>query len=445
MDRIQKLSWLRLIVFFALFAGMLQIFNQILIPIKEYDYYAFYDLSQRNDVELALVGNSLVQADFNPNIISEMTGLETFNVAVGGMTMPGALAATKVMYQSNRPKYVCLVLEPDSLDVPEEILFTQMTLQPFTVNPLISIPYYLNTCSRDGMYLERLFLFRFFDRKTWQDVRDTIAMRLDTETYFNRPEMLGSGYYKGRGYSRDLIDGTGLNTLRFVKLRQPIEDTALESGLNSYSVNRLLEYKKLCEKHGSQLIIVLAPSMLVYALSRDGYVQKGIELGEFCKENDIPFMNFYLARKEVVPHLDQYYRDSNHMDYRGADIFSEKFSKIFGEYAAGKDISQYFYETSEEFFASIDCITNTWIDEERGEKEDVYTADCLHGASVMPEYGYYLVEADGTEKMIQPYSENNTYRCPSGELAGKRLRVYARVQGGNEETTVYYDVIGHEQ
>lgn len=436
---------MRLIIFLILVIASVQMLNQIFCPIIETGYFAFHDLAQRDDVELAIIGNSIVQTDFNPNIITEITGIETFDISVGATTMPGALTAARIMYQSNQPKYVCLVFEPEMLSAPIEPLYPQMYLMPHAVHPFISIPYYLDLCRQDGMYLERLFLFRYFEGMTWENVKNAIAIRLDTEKYFAQSETGIKGNYRGRGYCREMVEGQGEAILRFIEMRKPIGDLRMEPGLDKYSCDKLLEYKRLCEKNGSQLIVIMAPNMLVNALSKEGYVQKGIELGEFCGENGIPFLNFYLAKKEFIPRLDSYFLDNNHMDYRGADIFSEKFAQVMRDYLDGKEISHYFYQSAEEFFVSIDCITNTWIDEERGKTEDTYIADCLKGDLVVPEYSFYLVEDDGTHHLLQPYSNKATYVCSSGELSGKRLRVYARPHGNTEQSRIFFDIICGER
>ena len=444
MRNILKSPWLRLIIFLILCTATIFTFNQLLVPINEGAFYMFYELSQRDDVDLAIIGSSVVHSDFNPHIISEITGLETYTISIGHMAMPGSLAATKHMYRSNTPKYVCLVVEPDTFNLTEEHRQTQQFLLPCINDPRITIPYYLDLCSQDSLYFDRLFVYRSFMSNPLQSIRNAVSIHLDPEGYWEQSELKKSGRYTGRGYYRDPQEGTGLNVLRFTPLR-PTQDLALQPGINPYFTKKLTQYKALCEKNSSQLIVVMAPNMLANALAKEGYVEKQLELADLCAQMDIPYFNFYFAKEDVLPRLDQYYRDILHLDYRGTDIFCEKFAEVMLDYLAGKDTDHLFYHTAEEFFASIHCITNAWIDEETGSEQDVYIADCLHGASVTPEYSFHLVAPDGTLTLLQPYSVSNTYSCASGALAGQRLRVYARPSGSEEPPQIFFDIICRAQ
>ena len=432
--------WLRFLAFFLVPAAILVLCNQVLIAPHESTFYTFYELSQRDDVEMAVVGSSVVQYGFNANVITEDLGMEVYNVTAGHMAMPGSLAATQIMYKTNQPRYVCLVLEPDSFGQLSENMQTQQMLQPFMLDPKIGIPYYLDLCKRDGKYFERLFIFRSYMAKDLDEVQRMIRMRLDPETYYAESEFGRTGYYKGRGYITKEVEGQGEGLLRFVSLR-PVQDNAISPELSEESKRQLIQYRDLCEKQGSQLIVVMPPNMLAHALAKDGYAQKHVSLEAFCKEQGIAFFNFFFAKESFMPRLDHYFEDVLHMDYRGAEMFSHKFAEVMQMYMDGRPTDHLFYHSAEEFFDSIDCITNTWIEETRGHDQDVYMASCMSGASVTPEYSFYLVAEDGTKTLLQPYSQSDTFTCAAGEMVGQRLRVYARPLGSEEESVIFYDVI----
>lgn len=433
-------QWIRLVAFFLIPAALVAVFNQILIPPHEGVYYAFYELSQRDDVEIAIVGSSVVQTDFNPNLISDRLDMEVYSVAAGHMALQGATAATKVMYKTNRPRYICLVIEPDTFAEQGENRQTQQMLLPHTMDPVIGIPYYLDLCSQDGKYFERLFVFRSFMAKSLEDVGRAIKMRMNPEKYYAESEFGRSGYYKGRGYGTKGTEGNGDAMLRFMSLR-PVGDYAISDKISTYAKKKLLEYKALCERHGSQMIVVMPPNMIAHALAKDGFAQKHVELANFCKAQDIPYFNFYFAKESFLPRLDQYYADVLHMDYRAADIFSEKFADVMRRYMEGEETEQLFYHTTEEFINSIHCITNVWMDKAVEYDQEVYTADCLRGASVIPEYSFYAVDQNGAMEQLQPYSQKNTYTCPARAYADRRIRVYARPKGSEEMSTIFYDII----
>lgn len=438
----KRRKWLRFFAFFLIPILVLAASNTLLMRSDAHTYYTFLEITQRSDIDLALVGSSIVFSDFNANIITEKTGLETFDVTVGHMSMPGALAATRLLYKTNRPRYVALVVESDNFTKTTEDIQAQFRLAPFLrKHPLIYLRYYLDLCSQDQKYLDRILLFKSFFVRDLEDVRHTIAMHTNPEAYFASSGLLdGVGVYQGRGFLRYNAAGNGYDALRFTPLRPQQADD--NPDLHEFSKKKLLEYRALCEKHGSELLVIISPNATAQGLGRAGFLEKNAALAEFCREESIPCFDMSLAKPEFIPLLDSHYHDWYHLDGEGADLFSEKFADFLNLYLAGKPVDHLFYSSMDEYLDSIDFITNAWIDQSSSDGEDVFTADCLHGRTVTPEYAFYLVGDDASHELLQDYSSDSTYRCASGSLAGRRLRVYARPVGSQEALPlVYADLI----
>lgn len=440
---IRKLSgrirpWLRLAAFFVFPAIVLFFCNLFLGNINKGVFYSFYDLSRQDDVEMVLIGSSVTETNFNPNIITEETGLKTYSAGIGHMSMPGALATTRFVFESNRPEYVCLIVEPDNFNVTTESIYTQMQLTPHIFNPLTAIKYYLDLCTQDGQFFERLFLFRSYMPDTVAEIKDTFDMLTDPVGYYQESEFGKSGYYRGNGYNRSEQIGNGEAALRFMSMR-PVKDYDYNADLTGFSKRKILEFKALCEKYGAQPVVILSPNMVAHALAKDGFAENYVSVETFCRQNQIPCLNFYFAREEYVPRLDHYYYDVLHMDNQGADMFSRYFSEVFNQYVAGQPIDHIFYQTAEEYLESIHCIANTWVEKTTDGITNTYTADCLRGASVVPEYSFHILHPDGTTTMLQPYSADHVFRCPVGSYADQKLRVYVRDQNDDAESIIFYD------
>lgn len=200
----------------------------------------------------------------------------------------------------------------------------------------------------------------------------------------------------------------------------------------------LAEFRALCEAAGAKLMIVYSPTHPVHALAENSVLYYGDQLALYCRRNGIPFLNFLYANERLLPDLTDYYFDLYHLNGEGSDLFSEAFSQMFVKLAAGEDVSGYFYASQEEYLASLDILTNVWIDPPRGgaEADSLWTADCNHGPDVVPEYAFQLVRPSGEVEELRGYAEDPTLRFPLPE--GCDLRVLARVKGTEGETQ-YYD------
>ena len=132
---------------------------------------------------------------------------------------------------------------------------------------------------------------------------------------------------------------------------------------------------------------------------------------------------------------------------------------MFNAYKAGEDVSGLFYASEQEYLDSIDFITNTWITpydsssawnmawkqdraivQEAAKSHDVYMLDCNSGPNVKPLYKVVLLEEDGSETLLQDYSENTLYLAKPGTHAGKTLRVYARTADAPQQSSLYDDL-----
>lgn len=431
-------EWLRILAFFLIPVLVVAVANRLLLRSDAHTYCTFLEITQRDDIELALVGSSVVFSDFNANLITEKTGLEAFDISSIQMSLPGALAATRLMYKTNHPKHVVLILEPVNFFHTTEDIHAQIRMAPILMkHPLIHLRYVLDLCSQDHKYLDRMLLFKSFPVRNLDDVRRNLALRTDPAGVLAASGLTdGLQVYEGRGFLRYTNTSIGYDAQRFTPLRPQLGDTY--DGLRAYSMEKLREYKSLCEKNGSELMIVLSPNATAQGLGRSGFLQKNAALAEFCREEGIPCYDMMLARREFIPRLDRYFYDWYHLDGEGADLFSEQFADFLNLCFAGEPVDHLFYASVDEYLDSIDFITNAWLDQSRDGSEALFTAECLYGRTIQPEYAFYLVGENNSLELLQDYSADNQYRCAAGSLSGHLLRVYTRPVGSGEALPEIY-------
>jgi len=417
-----------------------------------------HEMKQRNDIELAFVGSSIVRDHFNAPMITEQTGKNTFCATIPTASTPGSIALMRELYQTSSPEWVVLVTEPYNFQTAQESTEAHYKLAPYLSDFSNLLDYFLRVGKEDGLYLDRLLMFREFGVDSLSDAIKTIGLRYAPEAAYKRllPTLDPTIVYKGSGFLRHETEERA-DALFREGVQRVYEEHVYD--LFDRSKEHLLAFKQLCEENGSKLMIVIFPNHTAHSLADKSFMELNDSLMDFCDEQDILCFNFSLAKSELMPRLDAYFYDLFHMVGEGADILSTAFSRVFNAYTSGEDVSSLFYENRWHYLDELNITTNCWItpfeagdqwnqalyqDEERvrqlAENHDVFLADCNHYTQFTPEYRFVLKQADGSEELLQDYGADTLYACEKGTLAGKTLRLYARIQENKSGGEVWYDL-----
>ncbi len=447
-----------LALFLLGFVLVLLFANTHLIQTDTIARMTIHEMQQRDDIELAFVGSSIVRDHFNAQQITEDTGLEAFCATVPTASMPASIALTRELLKTSSPQWIVLVTEPYNFETVKEATEAQYKLMPFLSDPANMLDYYLRTCAEDGFYLERALMFRGFGAQSLADVAKTVALRYAPEAAFERLKqtMDPTVSYKGAGFLRHETDERVTETIRTDMAR---EYTGYQYGLYDGSKEQLLTYKRLVEEAGAKLMVIIYPNHTAHALAEPGFMDYNDSLMKFCREMGVPCFNFSFAKPELMPLLDEYFFDLYHMVGEGADLLSGAFARVFNAYTAGGDVSGLFYANRWEYLDAMTFTTNAWLthyqpgsawnkaleqDEARvtelAKTQDVFLADCNHSPTYRPEYRFVLREEDGSETLLQDYGADTLYACAPGALDGKTLRLYARMADFPESGEVWYEL-----
>ena len=429
---------LRMLAFFALLLVLIRFANTFLVQTDTSSFMTLHEMKTTESIELALVGSSVVRNQFNPSLITEQTGLSTFCVSIPCLAMPGSLALTSMLYDNHSPEWTVLFVEHDTFlaELPE----AEDRLMPQLTNPLRRAAYLTDLCMEDGHWIARFFLFKNLHVTSSEQLRKTVSLRLDAQKYFREhPELISGDYhYAGRGFVQMRLEEDIDRWLREENLGP--SSCASPTEPSKADKRRLLQYRDMCARKGSRLLVVCTPNLAARTLAEPSYTQLRENLARFMEENGIAFVDFSLAKPELLPDLTDYYFDYFHVNAEGADVLSASFARFFNLYAAGEDVSGLFYGSYEEYLNTIDYISNVYTDTRQDGDEEVVRAGSNRGPRVAAEYRFALVEEDGTETVVQDYSENREYRTRRGHHRGKKLRIYARARGRRQDEDVYSEV-----
>ena len=142
--------FIRLAVFLLGFALLVILADCTLIQTDTFVALTLSEMKSRSDIELAVVGSSIVRDHFNAEMITKETGLESFSLGIPCAALQADLAVTKELYRKNSPEWTILVVEPFTFDTVREGIEAQYELMPYLSSPIEQIKYYLRLCREDG-------------------------------------------------------------------------------------------------------------------------------------------------------------------------------------------------------------------------------------------------------------------------------------------------------
>lgn len=449
---------LRLCAFFLGFVLLIAFANLHLIKTDTIARLTMHEMQQRDDIELAFVGSSIVRDHFNAPMITEQTGKTAFCATIPTASTPGSIALMRELYRTSKPEWVVLVTEPYNFQTVQESTEAHYKLAPYLSDFSNLLDYFLRVGREDGLYADRLLMFREFGVDSLSDAAKTIGLRyFPEETYEKlKPTLDPTISYKGSGFLRHETPERA-DALFRESVQRIHEDYRYT--LYDGSKEHLLTFKQLCEENGSKLMVVIYPNHTAHLLSDRSFLELNESLQKYCAELGVPCFNFTLAKPELMPRLDEYFYDLFHLVGEGADLLSSAFSRVFNAYTAGEDTSSLFYENRWKYLDSLSITTNCWLtpfdvddewnpalyqDEARARElaktQDVFLADCNHYIMFTPEYRFVLKNEDGSETLLQDYGADTLYACEKGSLSGRTMRLYARIQGHEDSGEVWYDL-----
>lgn len=422
-------SWPLFLLFIAILVAGIHVANTYLIKTDAAAFMTLHEIKTTADADIAFVGSSVVRNQFNPEIVSRETGKKAINVGIPCLGLQGMYAVTDMMYDTCVPELTVLVVERDTFCIPVELPDAQQRIMPQLTGPLRRLRYYLELCSQDGEYFNRLFLFKQNHADSPDDIKKTLRLHFDPEGYLaDHPGLVvGTDSYAGRGFVRTELTEDIPRFLRDQQLRPGKFEGYPQ--LQPYAKRKILEYKKLCESHGSRLLVLFSPNLIARTLAEDSIVSMKQNLKDYLGANGIEYYDFALAKPELLPDLTPYYLDYFHVNADGADILSASVGRFIAALLSGEDVSGWFYATQEEYLATIDYVTNVYADICECDGQRIIEAGCVSGPNVTPVYSFALVNADGSETPIRGEDTSNTLAV-TDDLRGKAVRIYARGAGG---------------
>ena len=431
------------VLLFAMFVVLDVALTYALVPYGSKSEVVWHEYHTQEGIDSVIVGNSIALTGVDPFVLDDELGTNCLNLSSPSQRCEETYVALKEVFSQRDVKtvyfcteFVMFVGKSDS-GPHKSFLFEKWRYD----NPAVIFEDFLDV-TRVRSWLGKAesinWLFPWVTNHVPYDVGkviDNIRMRLDGTPIEVAAEANENGYiYKGRGFGTvdavaDFNDSHPYYSSILGKTKQASQD----------KLKVLQRICALCEENGAKLVVVIAPmpTYCLYEISPQ-YESFSASLQDCLAENGVEYYDFNLAKPDLFDNKDELFRDYQHLNTVGADIFTRALAQLLLEKEAGADVDGLFMTFQERLDStstvqSVDISVNV-------EADDVALSAASYAKKgVNAEYRFaYQREGDEGWTEIREYSPEAACTFVPEGRGTYTFRVYARAVGSEGEYDCYY-------
>lgn len=306
--------------------------------------YAMHELYEQEEIETLFLGSSHVFCGYDPRILDEISGENTYLAATPVQKVDGSYYLLKEALKNNQIKKVYLdMFYLQYRDIPAERGSIQMQwiycITDNMKNNWNRIEFLLNAsdCENyiEGFLPSARYGNYLLDRKRIERV---IKSKRSSE-YINY-ENVPSAFYKG-AY---VIPG-GVGNPEMIADLDNLE--VAESIISEYSLKYLNKIVELCKEEEIELVLVTTPFTDFYVQALGNYNTFYAYMKEYAKTNAIEYCDFNLCRPELLVMEKDDFVDYHHLSGKGAVKYSTVFAEMMASYDK-MERQELFYDSVQE-------------------------------------------------------------------------------------------------
>lgn len=339
------------IAFIAILLLINSILTFALVPANGASEVMWNDYYKMEDLDTIYIGSSVCLRSFNPFILDEKLGMNSFNMGTPSQPIDLTYLALKTAVEEHDIERVYFGFGYFNLTMPNsqqsEAAFLQARNQRLNVGErLLANLSYMLSKEKIGESVSVNFIFPWIYNHVQLQVgaivqniqvkfagasTDGLAMVNDEmRNYVGR----GFGYYKG------VIDYNNIGN-----------DNSLTHYYGEFRPELLQELDAICElcrENKIELIVVNTPrptfDVLAYG---EEYYDTYLWLDTYLNERGASYYDFNLARPEIYESRPEYYFNFEHLNQEGADAFSREFASFEEMRRRDTDMKSYFFNWEE--------------------------------------------------------------------------------------------------
>lgn len=303
------------------------------LPYFHGESYGYQDYKVRKElsgsIDTIVIGSSHALRSVKPTILNEKMNIHSYNLSSPLMSMYGRYTLLKKEIKRNPVKTIYLELSYNSLMIDKYNLGYEGDLYVLgrLDNTFERLDYFKNAFTKDE---RKRVISDTIKRTNHSIIEKGTVVQYETLGYLPVP-------------SNDL-------SVSKEELSNISDTLTFDTNIREESLNCFKKIISLCKENNVQIIIIVTPiteKMLVEYSNFDEVFSQYINLAQ---KYDINYYDFNLDKKrnELYDEKTSFY-DESHMSDSGAEIFSNRLSKIMIDTDNGLDVSGEFFDSYKTF------------------------------------------------------------------------------------------------
>lgn len=349
--------------FLLIFFGVNFLLSFMLEPAKGASETMWKSYYAQDSLDMVFVGSSLCQGAFDPYIIDECLGVNSYNMGTPLQAVPQSLRAIEVALEDHDIKTVVYGVGFATLKY-EGMMEAELTFEKARMKQrgqgkgfVEEVRYLFSEEMRND---EKSINYLF----PWLYNREELALGGIVQNAKLKLRQLQTELSQGAVEENPMFHKGYLNypgvVFNYDNVWETNSDRYYGADLNEEMMEALEEMLVLCNEKDVELIVVNTPHPFFDVVAcYEFYEQNDREVRSLCEEYGVDYYDFSLAKPEIYQAKSEYYSDYEHLNAEGAEAFSMQLCDFLTRRAAGEDMDSYFYSV-EEFLEIYDDWLKDW-------------------------------------------------------------------------------------
>ena len=347
---------------FVFVLGLVNILLSFLLePVYGVSDSMWREYSEETALDTIFVGSSVCATTFDPQILGETLAIKSFNMGTPAQPIGQSLDAIEIAHKEHGIQTVIMgtgffIFQEDPTEE-AEMTFTMghARLKGGIEGLLESISYML---SEEVVRTENSINYAFpwlynhveiSPNAIYRNVADKLQAKKDDEL---REDVNAEGEKGFRPYYGEIDKDTIWTNNSYYCYSGTLEPRMMA---------KFKELMTYCNENGIELIVVNTPHPAYDIVTGYSYYENMDRvISGLCKDYGAAYYDFSLVKPELFENKMEYFYDFEHLNYDGAQKFSNMFCKFLQKRQNGEDVEQYFY-TVKEFYEANESLLEEWM------------------------------------------------------------------------------------
>lgn len=349
--------------FLIVLLGVNLLLSFMLEPAKGASESMWKGYYEEESLDMIFVGSSLCQGTFDPYIIDEYLGVNSYNMGTPLQAVPQSVRAIEVALEEHDIKTVIYGVGFSTLKY-EGMMEAELTFEKARIKQkggmeglLEGVQYLFSEEMRnDEKSINYLFPWLYNrEELSLDNIIGNVKLKIRQQQikYSGGTIEENSQFYKG------YLNYPGV-VFNYDNVWETNSDRYYGADLNTEMMEALEEMLILCNEKDVELIVVNTPHPFFDVVAcYEFYEQNDKEVKSLCEEYGVDYYDFSLAKPEIFQVKSEYYSDYEHLNLEGAEAFSQQLCDFLSRRAEGEDMESYFYSV-DEFLEIYDDWLKDW-------------------------------------------------------------------------------------